>query len=238
VLDGDLDSALERFMSAMTLVGELGAHDDESWMHVRLADVHLRRGDLVSARASADRGYELAERTGWPWQILYARAAVADLAHRAGEVAEAHAITSDVLERLDGLPPVHPFQAHGIAVAYALVAGIELRDGDVTAAREHTTKAYDAAVGTDDQSIMAAVGVIVARLREAGGAQTAAAEALGASAALRGADDPTHPDIAALTKRLGDALGHDVLAAAHTRGRALDRDAALAALDPRTDPAA
>jgi hypothetical protein len=59
-----------------------------------------------------------------------------------------------------------------------------------------------------------------------------AAELLGACARLRGAPDPTHPGVRALTERTTEALGERAFADAYARGRALDADAAAARLDP------
>ena len=55
---------------------------------------------------------------------------------------------------------------------------------------------------------------------------------LGAAARLRGSADRTSPDVAQLTARLRGELGDAAFAAAFAAGRALDRDAALARLDP------
>jgi alkylhydroperoxidase family enzyme len=74
--------------------------------------------------------------------------------------------------------------------------------------------------------------VTVATLAEHDGALVDAAEILGAAARLRGSADRTNPDVVELTARLRDALGDDAFEAAFAAGRALDRDAAVARLDP------
>ena len=53
-----------------------------------------------------------------------------------------------------------------------------------------------------------------------------------ASLRLRGTDDPTNPEIAAFLDRLREALGEEALSAGVAAGRELERDAALARLDP------
>jgi hypothetical protein len=80
--------------------------------------------------------------------------------------------------------------------------------------------------------IVASAGVAHAELLARAGDPIAAATALGAAAALRGAEDPTAVDVARLTARLSAELGPDGFAAAFAAGRELDRDTALALLDP------
>jgi hypothetical protein len=87
-------------------------------------------------------------------------------------------------------------------------------------------------VGTDDLPVVALVGLAVAALAHHDGAPVDAAEILGAAARLRGSADRTNPDVVALTARLRDVLGDVAFEAAFAAGRALDRDAALARLDP------
>lgn len=60
----------------------------------------------------------------------------------------------------------------------------------------------------------------------------AAAEILGAAARLRGAEDPTHAEIARITRLLRDQLGEGRFAELFAQGRELDRDGAIARIDP------
>jgi hypothetical protein len=57
---------------------------------------------------------------------------------------------------------------------------------------------------------------------------------LGASLRLRGTDDLQNPETACLRDELHAALDEATVAARVAAGRALDRDAALARLDPAT----
>jgi hypothetical protein len=54
---------------------------------------------------------------------------------------------------------------------------------------------------------------------------------LGAARALHGAPDSFHPDVAALSRRLDEALGEDAHATAYDRGGSLDRAGALALIE-------
>jgi hypothetical protein len=87
-------------------------------------------------------------------------------------------------------------------------------------------------VGTDDLPVVALVGLSVAAVAGHDGAPVDAAEILGAAARLRGSPDRTSPEVVALTARLRDELGDAAFEAAFAAGRALDREAALARLDP------
>jgi len=81
------------------------------------------------------------------------------------------------------------------------------------------------------------VAVALAKLEHRRGNLQQGAELLGVAARLRGAEDWTHPEIAALTAALRECLGETGFDEAFTRARALDRDQALARLDPaRLDP--
>jgi len=59
-----------------------------------------------------------------------------------------------------------------------------------------------------------------------------AAEVLGAAARLRGAEDATSLDVAALSAALAQELGEAPFAGAYASGRGLTHEAAVARLDP------
>jgi hypothetical protein len=82
--------------------------------------------------------------------------------------------------------------------------------------------------------IVAAVGIAVADWECRRGRPGSAAEILGAAAQLAGSDDPTNLDVRRITGQLRAALGADRFAAAYDRGRRLERDAAVARVDPGT----
>ena len=88
------------------------------------------------------------------------------------------------------------------------------------------------AIKTGDMPVVASVGVAVAMYAMATGDPSDAAEILGAAANVRGAEDLTQPDIAHLQQQLTNTLGPVDSAAAYARGRALDRDRAVARQDP------
>ena len=79
-----------------------------------------------------------------------------------------------------------------------------------------------AAVASRDLPIIGRVGEGLATLALQLGRPADAAEILGASLRMRGTDDPTNPEIAALLARLREALGEEALAAGVAAGRELE----------------
>jgi len=226
-LAGDLDLAVTHYRRALEYVSELGAHDDAAWLHLRLADVHMRLGDYTAAAEFARQGRDLGEATGSIREGIFGRLVLADVVRRSGDVAEAARIRADVLSRLERMPMVHPLQGHGLAMAFAIAARHALLDGDVVQARQHLLVAADAALGTKDQPIMATVTVVGAAFAQHDGNAAVAAQLLGAAHQLRGAADPTHPDVMTLTTTLRAELGDTAFETAYAAGQQLDRDQAI-----------
>jgi len=106
-----------------------------------------------------------------------------------------------------------------------------VRAGDLETAAADLNNAYPMAVETSDMPIMANVGVGVAALALALDRPADAATILGAAAGLRGSDDGSDPIIAGLRAELHGRLG-DELDRMYGRGKVLDRQAAIARLDP------
>jgi predicted ATPase/DNA-binding SARP family transcriptional activator len=231
--EGDLAAALAHFQDALRYVAELGASDDEAWLNMRLADVYVRLDDLAAARTCAERAAELSSAGGSMREAIFGRVLMAEIARRTGDFDAARTLREEALERLRTMPRGHPMQGHGLAMTLAIVAKHELIDGDVELARERLIEAYETALGTRDMPIVAAVGVVGAQLAAHDGDDVRAARCLGAAARLRGADDPTGPDIAELTPLLRDRLGDAGFERAYAAGKGLGREDALEALTPR-----
>jgi predicted ATPase/DNA-binding SARP family transcriptional activator len=232
-IDGDLDAALANYEEALQLVNEMVAHDDEAWLYLRLADLHIRRGDLARAKEFARRGHELSQASGLARTVVFSRILLADITRRTGDVEASRRMRDEALARLKTMPTAHPLQAHGLAVALAIAAKHQLQDGEVDEARERVANAFDAAVGTRDMPIVASVGVVAAMLDVHDGDPMSAAERLGAAARLRGSGDLSQPDIAELTARLRGELGDASFDQAYRRGQQLTAEAAIERLAPR-----
>jgi hypothetical protein len=177
------------------------------------------------------RAQEISEATGSTMEALFASSVLAECARFAGDMAQARRIVGDATRRLSQIPVTHPIMGHARALMLSIAGKQDLADGDPDGARERLRSAYEAALGTMDMPIVAAVGVAVADLAVCDGRALDAAQILGAAARLRGAADLTDLDIRRITAALRDALGA-VFDEVYAAGRALDRDAAIARLNP------
>ncbi|WP_380170019.1 BTAD domain-containing putative transcriptional regulator [Kineococcus sp. DHX-1] len=229
VLTGDLDEAERRYREAGDLVAPFGNADDGVQLRMRLVDVLQRRGAQEEAAVELRRmeaASGAASTTTRTWLVL---AQVASL-RRQGRGEEARALVdrqlADLADR--GGNGVWEHERAGLLAAAAhvlLECGEQGRDRVVAVLAE----AVDLALGTHDMPIVAMVAVAVARWRLQEGDPLGAARVLGTAANLRGAEDPTEPEVARLRAVL-DADPSPALGAAYTAARGLDRGAAVAGL--------
>ena len=230
-MEGNLDGAVATFEEALALVGEMGAREDQALMQVRLAGLWIRKGDLDTARVHVRRAQEMSEATGSTMEALFASSVLAECARFAGDMTEARRIVDDATRRLQQVPVTHPIVSHARALMLAIAGKQDLADGDPERARERLRSAYEAALGSKDMPIVATVGVAIADLSASDGRAVDAAQVLGAAARLRGAADLTDLDIRRITVALQSALGA-AFDEQYAAGRALERDAAIARLNP------
>ncbi len=233
MLDSDLEAAEAALEDAGTLLEDFDALGERAMLQLRLADVTLRRGKADEALRHARRAREGADLASAEWAI--AGAGLARILWQVGEREEAKeliASVQEIAERIGG--ERQPGGGHLQAIVFGAAAMIELEDGDPDLARGLLQRAYPASVISEDQPIAALVGVSVSAFALHDGQEQRAAEVLGAAAGLRGAVDPTNGDIARLTSALRKRLGDAAFDAAFATGQALDRDAALALIDPAT----
>jgi tetratricopeptide (TPR) repeat protein len=226
MLENDLAGSAAALEEARALFQELGAEGEHAMLLLQLADVRLRQGDLDDALALARRAWAATDLAGSESALI--GGALARLLWLLGEREEAretlhHAAAT--VERLGERGHVH-------AMVGAIAALFALDDGDPELARASLGSAYPSAVGTEDMPVVALVAVAVAALALDRGAPGVAATILGAAARLRGSDDATNPDIARITARLREDLGDAELRSAFAAGRAMDREAAVARVDP------
>jgi predicted ATPase len=230
-LDGELDLAEAAYTEALQTMRELKSREDEARLLVRLGDLAMRRGHTDRARALMLEASESAQRAGAGIETVWTMSMVAEIERQAGNDERARELHHSAVARMQALPPSHPAFGHSRAIVHMVSARFAFDDGDRVAAVARAGEAYDAALGTRDLPITAAVGVVIADLAARTGRPEAAARILGASARLRGADDFSSTDIAGQIGRLRDQLGprFDALYGA---AKDLDRDAALRQLDP------
>jgi predicted ATPase/DNA-binding SARP family transcriptional activator len=231
-VDGDLEGAIEVYGEALALVTEIGAREDQALMRVRLADLWMRRGNFETARVHVLAAKKMSEQAGSAMESIFAGSVLAECARLAGETVEARRLVEEAMRRMEQVPVAHPIHGHARALMLAVAAKQDLVDGQIDIARQRLAEAYQAALGTRDMPVIAIVGLAVADLARATDRSGAAAEMMGATARLRGADDPTQLDVKRLSGALRAALGPQRYDTEYARGRAFDREAAIARLDP------
>jgi hypothetical protein len=219
----ELDEAETVLDEAMNLLEQLNGSSGTGLLRMRMAEIRVRRHDIAGARALAERALEEGD-IGGRDDVVFVRAMAARLAWLDGDLEAFREQVADTAERLAQLGPMRPEQGHAKALVEALQAGVAMEEGDLEAAWARAGESVASAIGTDDMPMVAMAGVVVASVHERAGDIEAAAGALGAAAALRGAEDLASPEIS----RLAEALRHP----AYERARALSRDDALALLRP------
>jgi predicted ATPase/DNA-binding SARP family transcriptional activator len=233
-LDGELEGAAGSLLEARRLLDELGASGDGSGLALRLADVRVRQGDLEAARAHAQEMLDASD--GNSEGTAMALCSLARVAWQGGDGATALAHARDSVVALGSLTDRRPDRRHARAIVCAVAAGVERTCGDPERAGPLLRVAYDDAVDTQDLPITAIVGVIVAHAASDAGHHADAAEMLAAAARLRGSKDASEPNIARLERELRAALGDAGFDAAWERGHGLEREAAIARLEPVARP--
>jgi predicted ATPase/DNA-binding SARP family transcriptional activator len=232
-LDGRLDEAVQAYRRALDLSAELQSREDEGFLLARLADLELRRGNIEQARRYVCAAQASAEEHGAPIEALFTLAMLGAVERQAGNVEHARELQRDAMRRITAMPREHPAQGHVRAILLSVASRIAFDDAEVETAREFARESMQAALGTRDMPVVAAVGVSLAEVTAASGDPAQAAVMLGAAARLRGADDPTACEIVRLTERLRGELGHERFDQLYADGKALDREAAIERLTPR-----
>ncbi len=231
ILEGDLDGAESALEQSRALMNELAPRADNVMITLRLADVRARRGDVEGARAML--AAEMGARERYPEENAMLRISLAHLTFWAGDAAQARELAAEAMREMGPTRGRRPEQGHVRAMVLAGVALLDLFEGEPAAADTLLPEAYTVAIATQDMPVVAMIGVGVATLAVHHDMSVPAAEILGAAAALRGAEDLTHPEIARLTAALRERLGDAGFNDAFGRGRAMDRDGALRRLDPQ-----
>lgn len=230
--DDDLDGALADLRESWSLADEFGRPSpaDELFRDLRRIDLRLRRGDTGTALALLDPARERAPRVVSEEMLVLLDALEAGFRVRLGDLDRARELLDDAERALRGEAT---FPGDDVRTLLGNVrASLCLELGDPAGAARALTTAYAAALATRDVPILAVVAVTTAALAEACGRPHESAVLLGAAARLRGAHDPTDPQVRELSARGRAALGEEAFAAAYGTGRRLDRRAATAEVDP------
>ncbi len=230
-VDGRLDDAVADFGSALRHVRELGSAQDESYIHIRIVDLLIRRGDFEAARAELGDLEELTRNGVSPDRVLFGGAAIVMIEWHTGHHDRALALADQIRAELGRRHTSVPLLDHLRGVILAATGLISALAGDLDRATSDLREAYPAAIETRDQPIIAAVGTAVAGWLTARGRSADAAAALGAAASVRGADDWTDRAVTTIAERLRTELG-TAFDSAYDAGRRLSRAEAHALLDP------
>jgi predicted ATPase/DNA-binding SARP family transcriptional activator len=235
---GDLDGGLADLDTARALSAEFGSLDvnDEIFLNLRRCDLYQRRGEPELAATALADARALTRRS--PPEIgLLVDAFEAGLLIRQGELDRAEQLLRSAEARLVPHGGSSALTGdHGFAIVGALKAVLAIARGEPAAAAAALAVAYPAALASQDMPILSIVGVGAAEVAAARGDYRDSAMLLGAAARLRGAEDPTEPRIAQLTRDGRAALGDEAFGAAYAAGWSLDRQTARARVDPGHRP--
>jgi hypothetical protein len=233
-LDGDLDGARTALLQAASIARELGAWEDAGQSMCFGALIEVRLGRVVEAGAALRVAETDFARTGSFFGAVFLDCAYATLDRLSGDLDRGRARIAQARGRLAAESRTFPPQITAMLVIGA--ADIELTAGDVDLGAALADEAVDLAITSQDSPMIAAAAVLAAKLSWQRGRGALAAELLGASDGLRGAPDPTHPDVVPLERDLRAELGDDEFTQLRERGRRLRRADALARLHSAGQP--
>ncbi|WP_307841606.1 ATP-binding protein [Streptomyces endocoffeicus] len=230
--DGELQGALGDLQEAKQLASEFGALSlhDEIYIDLRQFDLLVRLDQTARATELIATTRERALRSTAPGMAILLDAREARLMVQTGNLDRARQLIEAAESGLSTQLPLD--DDHGRALIATVRAELCLQLADGPGAAHALTRAYTAAVNSQDLPIVATVAVTVAGLAELLGRHRDAAVTLGAAARLRGDQDRTDPHIRTLSTRTRTALGHKDFAEAYRAGWQLDATAALARSNP------
>jgi predicted ATPase len=228
VLDGDLDGTLATLDQAAAITRELGAYEDAGAAMCWRAGAQLRRHDPAAARADLVRGEADFARVGSAFGAVLTDAVRGQIQRYDGELDAARATMARARERVGTEVRTTPPQA--LAMLLIAAADVELAAGQLADGSALAAEAARTALTTRDLPIVSQAAVLWATLTAQRGEPALAAELLGAADGLRGAPDPTHPEVIVLERDLPGALGAPEFTRLRAQGRGLSHDDALARL--------
>ncbi len=230
-LDDRIDDAAGYYDEAWRYLSEIGAsNDDEIYIRIRIADLYARQGEWDKARRQITDALQRGDRPLISDRAMFAESTLAQIDWMSGDLDAALTLARDLRKRLADRPqssgPVNHLTAVVLATSGALEAGV----GRFDQAKADLRTAYAAGVASGDMPILCIVGLAAAAYAVDRQEFCAGAVILGATAQIRGADDPGDPTVIMLTRRL--RAGCPAFETAFAQGWDLDRAAAIGALDP------
>ncbi|MFI0447693.1 BTAD domain-containing putative transcriptional regulator [Actinomadura sp. 6N118] len=222
-LDGDPVRAAAAYREALAHLEALGTITNVPELVGQIGHELLRAGDREGAFAEFTRALDLAERTGSPKALAWVTCGLGKLA---ADLDEARSRYEEALAIAMG-----DSSAEGLAPSImAGLAGVEIRQGDLDAARGHLKDAVERTVRSSDMPSLATAAHVLAELALAEDEPERAATLLGTAVRVRGALDRGDPDIARIMAAVRERLGDAAYEKAFRQGADLTREDALAAL--------
>jgi predicted ATPase/DNA-binding SARP family transcriptional activator len=208
-------------------------------MLIPLARARARLGEVAQARADLQRGAGIAGRIGEKDDEVSGYLALADLARRAGDGAEAGRHAGRALEIAEAHRD-RPGMGAWVATVYSVLGALAEEGGDLDTATRWHRQALDVAgrqgvVFLPNNPTLARLVEGWAALAAARREPAAAAERLGLAHTLHGFKDVASLEVARAERAATAALGPAAFAAAYARGQRRTREDALALA---TEPAA
>ncbi|GAB3566210.1 BTAD domain-containing putative transcriptional regulator [Amycolatopsis endophytica] len=198
---GDFAAACEYYEQAVAVVTEVGSTEDVIRLRARQAQLYWLQGEEEASAAALAEAQRCGKRVTWPSALVILALAEADLARWRGDSAEA----VRQLDSATSLPGEEAKQANIRAITCD--ARGYLAD-DLAESRRHRAAACAAATEAGHPPVIALVLIGVADLALRQEQYEQAARLLAASAAVRGLQDRSLPDVArieqAARSRLGD----------------------------------
>jgi predicted ATPase/DNA-binding SARP family transcriptional activator len=199
---GEFAGACDYYEQAIAVVTEVGAIEDVIRMRSVQAQLYWLLGDEDSGAAAIAEAQRCAERVTWPDALAELALSKAELARWGGHAEEAY-------RQLDVATSTLGDEAEQASIRAATHDLLGYLADDLSKAREHRVAAFQAASEAGHAPQIAKVLVGIADLALRCDQYEQAARLLAASAAVRGLQDRSHPDVArieqAARRRLGDA---------------------------------
>ncbi|HEX6338837.1 MAG TPA: BTAD domain-containing putative transcriptional regulator [Jiangellaceae bacterium] len=212
---GEFDAAAAHSREALALVAELSSVEEMALQRVFLGRQLWLTGEHDRARAELRQAVQEADRSGIVENRIAARVVTAEIARLSGDCGTAR----DELHRAARFAAdLRPDSEHhgSFATALGLVAAA---DGQIEAAREHHRNALERTSPSADPWAISRTLIGIADLAMADQRPAAAAELLGATAAVRGFPDSSAIDANRVEAAARTALGETRFAEAYERGR-------------------